>query len=190
MLHSPVPDTATQGDSETTTPGAAATITTASATSAKAKPTPKRATRSPAGSAPKATARPRSRAAVATSAKPAGKPVGKPIIKAPGKAAEKPASKSAANWEVTSKSEFAKADKNAKAKKVKLIRDSFTMPESEYELIAAVKRRCIAKGLAVKKSEVLRAAIVGIAAQSDAAIMAALQALEAIKTGRPPKGQK
>jgi hypothetical protein len=37
---------------------------------------------------------------------------------------------------------------------------------------------------------VLRAAIVGIAAQSDAAIMAALQALEAIKTGRPPKGQK
>jgi len=77
-----------------------------------------------------------------------------------------------------------------KPKKAKVIRDSFTMPESEYELIAAIKKRCIAKGLAVKKSEVLRAAVVVFAAQSDNSIKTALGSLEVIKTGRPLKGKK
>jgi hypothetical protein len=82
------------------------------------------------------------------------------------------------------------ADKQAKPKKAKLVRDSFTMPETEYDLIALVKRRCIAKGLAVKKSEVLRAATIGFAAKGDADIMAAIQSLDVIKTGRPPKKPK
>ncbi len=64
------------------------------------------------------------------------------------------------------------------------------MPESEYGLFAAVKKRCVAKGVAVKKSEVLRAAIIGFAALSDAAVLAAVKALDVIKTGRKPKGQK
>jgi hypothetical protein len=80
--------------------------------------------------------------------------------------------------------------KTAKPKKAKLVRDSFTMPESEYNLIAEVKKRCLACGKLVKKSEVLRAAIIAFAAQPDARIDAALQALEIIKTGRPPKGSK
>lgn len=114
----------------------------------------------------------------------------KPAAKVPTKAATKPARKPVAGQEATVKDEAAKADKNAKPKKAKLVRDSFTMPESEYDLITAVKERCVANGLAVKKSEVLRAAIIGFAAQSDAAVTAALQALDVIKTGRPPKGQK
>ena len=57
----------------------------------------------------------------------------------------------------------------------------------EYGLIAAIKKRCVAKGVAVKKSEVLRAAIASFAALSDTAAMAAVQALEVIKTGRKPK---
>ena len=75
-------------------------------------------------------------------------------------------------------------------KKEKLVRDSFTMPESEYSLIAAVKRRCLAMGVAVKKSEVLRAAVIGFAALSDAELAVALQTLVVIKTGRPPQGKK
>jgi hypothetical protein len=71
-----------------------------------------------------------------------------------------------------------------------MIRDSFTMPEAEYSLIAAVKKRCLALGVSAKKSEVLRAAIIGFVAQSDAAVTAAVKSLTAIKTGRPPKGQK
>jgi len=80
--------------------------------------------------------------------------------------------------------------KKVKAVKAKLIRDSFTMPEPEYELFAAVKKRCLAKGLAVTKSEVLRAAIKGFAAKSDAAVLEGLRALEVLKKGRPPKDRK
>ena len=132
--------------------------------------------------------------------KPAAKPAAKPVAKL----AEKPAPKAAAKVavaaptakvaeKVAEKPEtkaVVKPEKPAKPKQAKLIRDSFTMPESEYDLMAAVKKRCLAAGVAVKKSEVLRAAIIGFAAQSDAAITAALQSLVVIKTGRPPKGQK
>ena len=77
---------------------------------------------------------------------------------------------------------------DTKPKKIKMVRDSCTMPKSEYSLIAAVKKRCIAQGLVVKKSEVLRAAILGFASQHDDYIKVAIGALDVIKTGRPPKG--
>jgi hypothetical protein len=64
------------------------------------------------------------------------------------------------------------------------------MPEAEYDLLAGVKKRCIASGVAVKKSEVLRAAVIGFAALTDSAIVAAVQSLDIIKTGRPPKKTK
>ena len=114
------------------------------------------------------------------------KPAAKPVAKS-ARTTEKSASTPIADKEATKKGESAKADKTSKSKKPKLVRDSFTMPESEYELIAAVKKRCVAKGLAAKKSEVLRAAIIGFAAKSDTALTAALRALEVIKTGRPTK---
>ena len=123
---------------------------------------------------------------VKPAAKAVAKPVSKPVSK-PARTTEKSASTPIADKEATKKGESAKADKTSKSKKPKLVRDSFTMPESEYELIAAVKKRCVAKGLAAKKSEVLRAAIIGFAAKSDTALTAALRALEVIKTGRPTK---
>jgi hypothetical protein len=84
------------------------------------------------------------------------------------------------------KSGHAKSDGRSKVEKEKLIRDSFTIPESEYDLIAAIKKRCLVKGMAVKKSEVLRAAIISFAALNDAAVTKALKAVEVLKTGRPP----
>lgn len=83
-----------------------------------------------------------------------------------------------------------KKDGAEKSKKNKLVRDSFTMPEAEYDLVAQVKKRCVANGLAAKKSEVLRAAIASFAALSDATICKALAKLESIKTGRPAKEGK
>lgn len=60
------------------------------------------------------------------------------------------------------------ADKEGKGrKKVKGVRDTFTMPEPEYELIRALKKRCLGLGVAVKKSEVLRAGVAVLAALSD-----------------------
>ena len=165
---------------------------------APAKPVVKAA--APVAAEVKPAVKPATKAVVKPAAKPAVKPVAKPVAKL----AEKPAPKAAAKVavaaptakvaeKVAEKPEtkaVVKPEKPAKPKQAKLIRDSFTMPESEYDLMAAVKKRCLAAGVAVKKSEVLRAAIIGFAAQSDAAITAALQSLVVIKTGRPPKGQK
>ena len=78
----------------------------------------------------------------------------------------------------------------AKPKKAKLVRDSFTMPDAEYTLLAEVKQRCLAGGVAAKKSEVLRAALLSFAAKSDATVFKAIKALTPIKTGRPPKSGK
>ena len=134
--------------------------------------------------------------AVAAIAKPAARATAAtPTKKTAAKAKPKPVAKSAAKPAVgksakPKKTAPTKVGKNAKPKKNKLVRDSFTMPDAEYGLFAAVKKRCVAKGVAVKKSEVLRAAIIGFAALSDAAVMAAVKALDVIKTGRKPKGQK
>lgn len=80
--------------------------------------------------------------------------------------------------------------KPAKAKKIKLVRDSFTMPDTEYAAIAALKKRCLTAGVAAKKSEILRAAVAGLAKLSDAKVVAAITVLPTIKTGRPAKGAK
>lgn len=83
-----------------------------------------------------------------------------------------------------------KSTNAAKPKKAKLVRDSFTMPDAEYALLAEVKQRCLAGGIAAKKSEVLRAALLSLAAKSDAIVFKAIKALTPIKTGRPPKNGK
>jgi hypothetical protein len=83
-----------------------------------------------------------------------------------------------------------KAGKSDKAKRVKLVRDSFTMPEGEYAQLAILKKRCLKAGMSVKKSEVLRSALASLAKLSDTALLAAMRRLEVIKTGRPAKGSK
>lgn len=69
--------------------------------------------------------------------------------------------------------------------KPKLVRDSFTMPKAEYAVIEQLKRRATALARPAKKSELLRAGIKALNALSDAALLAALQAVPTIKTGRP-----
>ena len=73
--------------------------------------------------------------------------------------------------------------------KGKLVRDSFSIPAAEYELIARLKRRALSLGRPVKKSEVLRAGIGALMAMDDQALGASLSAVPTIKTGRP-KGKK
>lgn len=82
------------------------------------------------------------------------------------------------------------AAKPAKVKKSKLVRDSFTMPEGEYAEIAALKKRCQKSGRPAKKSEILRVAIANLTKLSDSALVAAVQQLAVVKTGRPAKGSK
>jgi hypothetical protein len=87
------------------------------------------------------------------------------------------------------KAEKAKAEKPVKEKtpKLKMERDSFTMPKTEYAQFHVLKERLNKLGQPAKKSELLRAGIMQLTAMTDAALKAALGKVPAIKTGRPKK---
>lgn len=70
-------------------------------------------------------------------------------------------------------------------RKPKLVRDSFTIPKTEFAAIDALKTRAVALGSSVKKSELLRAGLMVLTGLSDAAYKAALSAVPTLKTGRP-----
>jgi hypothetical protein len=138
-------------------------------------------------------AAPRSTATVTTTPKArraATKPAARPAAK---KAAAKkaptrrPAAKPAA---AAPAAEAAAQATNLKAEKQKLVRDSFTIPAGEYEQIAALKQRGIALGRPVKKSELLRAGLKALAALADKPLLAVLDQVPAIKTGRPKSKKK
>lgn len=71
--------------------------------------------------------------------------------------------------------------------KVKVVRDSFTMPQSDYEKIGEFKELCLKSGMHVKKSELLRAGLHALGKLSIAQLKTALSELEKIETGRPKK---
>jgi hypothetical protein len=78
--------------------------------------------------------------------------------------------------------------KAKRAKKEKVVRDSFTMPKSDYEKIAALKQKCLDAGVSVKKSELLRAGLLLLdSAPTTEGLLAAVSAVETVKTGRPAK---
>jgi hypothetical protein len=78
------------------------------------------------------------------------------------------------------------ADKE-KVKKIKLVRDSFTMPEAEYAVLGQVKKACLKAGLEVKKSELLRIGVALIREMEVASLKAVLATLPQLKSGRPSK---
>ena len=83
----------------------------------------------------------------------------------------------------------AKEDKSQKEKtpKLKMERDSFTMPKAEYAQIHVLKERLAKQGHHAKKSELLRAGIMQLTTMTDAALKAAMSKVPTIKTGRPKK---
>lgn len=74
-----------------------------------------------------------------------------------------------------------------KAVKLKMERDSFTMPKAEYAQFYVLKDRMLKLGSPVKKSEILRAGIMQLSAMTDAALKLAIAKVPVIKTGRPKK---
>ncbi len=114
--------------------------------------------------------------AAAAKAAPAAKPAAKPVAKAAAKPAavkKAPAAKVAAVKE--------------KARKPKLVRDSFTMPEAEYEVLGQVKKACLKAGFEIKKSELLRIGVALISQIDLATLQNVLAGLPQLKTGRPKK---
>lgn len=139
---------------------------------------PKAATPSKTAASPKAS-KPAPSASKTT--KPQAKPA-KPVTQPAVKASVKPVSS-------TAKAEPAKSTpaKPVKEKKVKVVRDSFTLPKTEFLQITDMKKRAMALGIEVKKSELIRAGLQAISSMADAAFKKALGNVPTIKTGRPSK---
>jgi hypothetical protein len=74
-----------------------------------------------------------------------------------------------------------------KVRKAKLVRDSFTMPESEYAVLGQVKKACLKAGVDIKKSELLRVGVLLLSQLDMAALQGILSSLPQLKTGRPGK---
>lgn len=157
------------------------------ATSAARKAAPAR--KSPAARPRRAAAaakpkRAASRAPAAEAAAPlnAAKAAVEPAPKAKAKAAEpKPGKPNGQSEPKKSGSDGA-----AESKKLKLVRDSFTLPKVEYGVIGVLKTRAARLGHPAKKSEIVRAGVKALAEMDDAQFLACVSMLPAAK---PPRNK-
>lgn len=118
---------------------------------------------------------------VAAKAAPRRAPAKKPAMVA----ARRPQAKTAAAAPVSAPKDSAKKPPK---QRLRLVRDSFTMPEPDFALIAALKSRTMAAQRETKKSELLRAGLHVLMALDDDMLVSALGRLQPLKLGRPKKG--
>ncbi|MBI5430794.1 MAG: hypothetical protein HY938_10110 [Nitrosomonadales bacterium] len=102
------------------------------------------------------------------------------------KMAVKPAAKQAAKKPVRATPQTA-AKKTEKSPKIKKVRDSFSMPQNEYQEIAKIKDACKKAGLPVKKSAVLRAGLKALGELNMVQIKRLLAGLAQVDAGRSSK---
>lgn len=120
------------------------------------KPVPSKSVASKAVTKPKTTA-----------AKTVAKVAVKPVKKAAAKPAAKAVAKKVATPKVATK-KVAKPAKVPKAPKVKMVRDSFSLPAPDHALLTALKKTCQDQGRKVKKSDLIRAGLSMLAKLSPA----------------------
>ena len=75
--------------------------------------------------------------------------------------------------------------KKSKIVKAKVIRDSFSFPEQDYLKISELKKTCLAEGIHVKKSEILRAGLHLLTQLNLDELKKAVDQVEKVQTGRP-----
>lgn len=141
-----------------------------------ARKSPSSSTRKPASAPKKSTSATRKPAAPASAAPPQAATPPKPSPQAAVDVAKQPDKKDGKDQIVTSKK--------------KMVRDSFTMPAPDYALISVLKSRTLSSGTAVKKSELLRAGLVALAAMPAAQLIGLVASMPLVKTGRPGKKKK
>lgn len=110
--------------------------------------------------------------------------VARPAVKAAAKAAARPAAKPAVKKTPKTVSAHVETERE-KLGKPKLVRDSFTMPEQEYAVLAQVKKACLKAGFEIKKSELLRIGVALINKIGMPELKRILADLPQLKTGRP-----
>lgn len=121
--------------------------------------------------------------------KPAAKPLprgaaSKAVKKAPAKAQSALLPKTPAKAE-----KVPSPAKALKEKKIKMIRDSFTIPKPEFAVLETLKLRSAKLATPVKKTELIRAGIKALAAMPDVAFLAAVRSVPNLKTGRPARAK-
>lgn len=119
----------------------------------------------------------------ATARKAAAKRPARPAEKAAQPKRQAPAAKTAR----PARTEADAKEAPARKPKQKVVRDSFTMPSGDFQLIEQLKGRAIEFKRPAKKSELLRAGLHALMALSDARLKAALDGLAPLKPGRPKK---
>lgn len=78
-----------------------------------------------------------------------------------------------------------KSSEKSKQEQLKVVRDSFTMPQTDYELITLLKKRALLSGSEANKSEILRAGLLALSQMSETEFLDKIMTIEKIKTGRP-----
>jgi hypothetical protein len=80
-----------------------------------------------------------------------------------------------------------KIEKAQNVKKPKLVRESFSIPKNEYEVLSRLKARAGKMSYQVKKSELLRAGIKALEAMNDAVFASSLATVLTNKASVEPK---
>jgi hypothetical protein len=80
---------------------------------------------------------------------------------------------------------FLTAHSKNKQDDLKVIRDSFTMPQADYDLIKFLKKRSLQAGFEITKSEIIRAGLHSLNQMDEKEFKARITKVEKIKTGRP-----
>jgi hypothetical protein len=74
---------------------------------------------------------------------------------------------------------------NGAARPDKVIRDSFTMPATDYASITRIKQRAMKGGVGTNKSEILRAGLAVLDKMPDKELLKVFEKLPKVKPGRP-----
>lgn len=77
------------------------------------------------------------------------------------------------------------AKENGAPKAAKVIRDSFTMPATDYESITRIRQRAMKGGVGTNKSEILRAGLAVLDRLTDKELIKVFEKLPKVKPGRP-----
>ena len=80
-----------------------------------------------------------------------------------------------------------KPKKDSKPKKVKMVRDSYSLPENEYAMLTGLKKQCLKAGVHVKKSELLRVGLSTLTKLPAATLLKTIERFVKPKTGLPGK---
>jgi len=78
-----------------------------------------------------------------------------------------------------------KSPEPEKPERERVIRDSFTLPVSDYQRISRIQERALKASFHANKSEIMRAGLLILDELPDAELTSALRRVEKIKTGRP-----